>query len=81
MAEDTFLCSELDYPSFSYGQPHVEWIAYDDCQVADAFVEEIIGSSEGFADAAKTRALNFINSVDDGRIIITPDPIPIWPPL
>lgn len=71
-------CSALPYPPVENTVP---WITVDDCQVAEDFIESIIDSSTNFASAAEGRANAFIDSVDDGRIIVTPDPIPIWPPL
>ena len=76
-------CTALPYPPplfASYISP-VPWIAGDDCGVAEDFIASVVDSSTNFASAAQTRAMNFINSVDDGRIIVSPDPIPIWPPL
>jgi hypothetical protein len=73
-------CVVMQYPPLPHLTP-VPWVTPDDCETAEDFVEQVTESSGNFASAAETRAMNFINSVDDGRIIVTPDPIPIWPPL
>ena len=59
----------------------VPWITGDDSAAVWKIIGQVTGTSTAFAASAKARALSLINSVDDGRIIVSPDPIPIWPPL
>jgi hypothetical protein len=72
-------CAALEYPA-GLDNP-VPWVTLDDCEIAEDFIGQATDAATGYANAARARALAFINSVDDGRIIVTPDPIPIWPPL